>query len=105
LTVGAGFGADFYHWFPVAPYETMILLGMLAYFSGVLQSPITAFVIIMEMTDNHDVLLALMATSIIAHGTSRIVCPVPIYRAMALQIIEFQKKIAPQKKVAANDAE
>ena len=105
LTVGAGFGADFYHWFPVAPYETMILLGMLAYFSGVLQSPITAFVIIMEMTDNHDVLLALMATSIIAHGTSRIVCPVPIYRAMALQIIEFQKKIAPQKKDAAKDAE
>ena len=83
----------------------MILLGMLAYFSGVIQSPITAFVIIMEMTDNHDVLLALMATSIIAHGTSRIVCPVPIYRALALQIIEFQKKIAPQNKAAAKDLE
>lgn len=94
LTAGAGFGANFYNWFPVAPYEMMILLGMLAYFSGVIQSPITAFVIIMEMTDNHDVMLALIATSIIANATSRIVCPTPIYRAMAQQFIEFQKKFA-----------
>ncbi len=105
LTAGAGFGVNFYNWLPVAPYETMILLGMLAYFSGVIQSPITAFVIVMEMTDNHDVLLALMATSIIAHGTSRIVCPVPIYRALALQIITSYKKVAPQKETIQKVAE
>ena len=94
LTAGAGFGADFYHWFPVASYETMILLGMLAYFSGVIQSPITAFVIVMEMTDNPDILLALMATAVIAHGASRLVCPVPVYRAMATQFLESQKRLA-----------
>ena len=98
LSAGAGFGADFYNWLPVAPYETMILLGMLAYFSGVIQSPITAFVIMMEMTNNHDILIALMLTSIIAYGVSRLVCPVPVYRAMALQFIGFQKKLAlPQE--------
>ena len=94
LTAGAGFGANFYHWLPVAPYETMILLGMLAYFSGVIQSPITATVIVMEMTDNPDILLAMMATAIIAHGTSRLVCPVPVYRAMAAQFLVFQKRLA-----------
>jgi H+/Cl- antiporter ClcA len=94
LTAGAGFGANFYHWLPVAPYETMILLGMLAYFAGVIQSPITASVIVMEMTDNPDILLAMMATALIAHGTSRIVCPVPIYRAMATQFLEAQKRLA-----------
>lgn len=94
LTAGAGFGADFYHWLPIAPYETMILLGMLAYFSGVIQSPITASVIVMEMTDNPDILLAMMATALIAHGTSRLVCPVPVYRAMATQFLVFQKRLA-----------
>lgn len=94
LTAGAGFGANFFHWLPIAPYETMILLGMLAYFSGVIQSPITASVIVMEMTDNPDILLALMATAIIAHGTSRLVCPTPIYRALAAQFLENQKRLA-----------
>lgn len=94
LTAGAGFGANFYHWLPIAPYETMILLGMLAYFSGVIQSPITASVIVMEMTDNPDILLAMMATALIAYGTSRLVCPVPIYRAMATQFLEFQKRLS-----------
>lgn len=94
LSAGAGFSAVFHHWFPVAPYETMILLGMVAYFSGVIQSPITAFVIMMEMTNNHDILIALMITSIIAYGASRIVCPVPVYRALALQFIESQKRFA-----------
>ncbi len=97
LSAGAGFSANFYHWFPVAPYETMILLGMVAYFSGVIQSPITAFVIMMEMTNNHDILIALMVTSIIAYGVSRIVCPKPIYQALAIQLLENQKRLAGSK--------
>ena len=35
-----------------APAGAVILLGMVAYFSGVVQAPITASVIVMEMTDN-----------------------------------------------------
>ena len=41
-----------------------------------------------------DILLAMMATAIIAHGTSRLVCPVPVYRAMAAQFLVFQKRLA-----------
>jgi len=60
------------------------MLGMVAYFSGVVQSPITAFVIVMEMTNNQDMMLAVIATSLIASGASRLVCPEPIYRTLAL---------------------
>jgi len=84
LATGAGFGADMGHWLPLAPLSVMILLGMVAYFSGVVQSPITAFVIVMEMTNNQDMMLAVIATSLIASGASRLVCPEPIYRTLAL---------------------
>ncbi len=83
LATGAGIGADLGHWLPVAPLSVMILLGMVAYFSGVVQAPITAFVIVMEMTDNQEMVLALMATSFIAYGASHVVCPKPLYHHLA----------------------
>ncbi|MFQ5659174.1 MAG: chloride channel protein [Gammaproteobacteria bacterium] len=97
LAAGAGLGATLFHWFQTAPYEAMILLGMVGYFAGVIQSPITAFVIVMEMTDNHDIMLALMATSIIAYGASRLVCTSPVYQAMALQFLGAQKRLAGEE--------
>lgn len=83
LATGAGVGANLGLWFPVAPLSVMIMLGMVGYFSGVVQSPITAFVIVMEMTANQNMLLALMATSFIAYGASLQVCPRPLYRTLA----------------------
>ncbi len=83
LATGAGVGADLGHWIPVAPLSVMIILGMVAYFSGVVQSPITAFVIVMEMTNNQEMLLPLMATSFIAYGSSHLVCPQPLYHHLA----------------------
>ena len=90
LATGAGLGANLGHWLPVAPLSVMIMLGMTAYFSGVVQSPITAFVIIMEMTNNQEMVLAVIATSLIAAGTSRLVCPHPIYQALALGFLAAQ---------------
>jgi len=95
LATGAGIGADLGHWFPVASLEVMILLGMVGYFSGVVQSPITAFVIVMEMTSNQGMLLALIATSFIAHGASQLVCPKPLYRTLAETFIRNDANETP----------
>jgi H+/Cl- antiporter ClcA len=92
LATGAGVGANLGHWLPVAPLSVMVLLGMVAYFSGVVQSPITAFVIVMEMTDNQNMLLALMATSFIAYGSSHLVCPKPLYHTLAQAFLEKEGK-------------
>ncbi len=83
LATGAGVGANLGHWLPLAPLSAMIMLGMVGYFSGVVQSPLTAFVVVMELTNNQDMLLALMATSFIAYGTSQLVCPQPLYQTLA----------------------
>lgn len=87
LAVGAGLGENISLLFPYIPAGAIITLGMVAYFTGVVQAPITAFVIVMEMTDNHDLLIPLMATAVIAQATSRVVCPTPLYKAMANKII------------------
>ena len=83
LAVGAGLGANIAHFFPGAPIAPIILLGMVSYFAGVVQAPITAFVIVTEMTDNHAMVIPLMCASLIAYAASRIVCPEGIYHALA----------------------
>ena len=84
LATGAGLGANIGQWLPsLASMETLILLGMLAYFTGVVQTPLTAFIIVMEMTNSQDMMLALIATAFIAKGTSQLICPMPLYRALA----------------------
>ncbi len=83
LASGAALGADLAPWFPSTPTEAIVILGMAAYFTGVVQTPITAFVIIMEMTQNQVMLLPLIATAFIAYSVSRIVCPEAIYQALA----------------------
>lgn len=83
LSIGAGLGQSLSAIVPYAPVGAVVILGMVAYFAGVIQAPITAFVIVMEMTDNHDMLVPLMATALIAYGVSRLVCPQRLYEALA----------------------
>ena len=83
LASGAGLGSNLAVFFPVELASIIIVLGMVGYFSGVVQTPITAFIIVMEMTDNQDLVLAMMATSLLASGTSKLICNKSIYVALA----------------------
>jgi H+/Cl- antiporter ClcA len=83
LATGGGLGADLAPLLPQAPLQTMVVLGMAGYFSGVTQSPLTGAVIVMEMVDDHALILPMLATTFIALGVSRLVCQIPIYRALA----------------------
>ncbi|MCH2136315.1 MAG: chloride channel protein [Phycisphaerales bacterium] len=91
LSVGAGLGnacADLFSgWFDDLQPQFVIMLFMVAYFAGVVQSPITVFVIMIEMTDARFVTLPLMATAIIAYECSHLVCRKAIYEALAEQFL------------------
>ncbi len=82
IATGAGIGVNLANWFPIAPVSAMILLSMSAYFSGMLQSPLTSFVIVMEMTNSNEILIPLMAAAFFATSTSKLINPVPLYRAL-----------------------
>jgi H+/Cl- antiporter ClcA len=83
LAIGAGLGQDIAALLAPAPVGAVAVIGMVAYFSGVVQAPITAFVIVAEMTRDADMALPLMAASIIAYGFSRLICPQPVYKALS----------------------
>lgn len=97
IATGAGFGVNLAHWFPIAPLSAMVLLTMTAYFSGMLQSPLTAFVMVMEITGSHEILISLMATSFFATASSKLVCPVPLYRALC-DAYQIPQKVESAKK-------
>ncbi len=81
--MGAGLGADLAALLPGAPAQALVVLGMVAYFAGVVQAPITAFVIVTEMTNDHALVVPLMLASLIGYGASRLVCPEGVYHALA----------------------
>ncbi len=83
LAVGAGLGQYLSGLVVHAPSGAVVLLGMVAYFSGVVQAPITATIIVMEMTDNQSLTIPLLATSMLAFGISRLVCRRPLYSTLA----------------------
>ena len=53
----------------------LIALGMVGYLVAVTQSPITAFVIVIEMMDDHALVISLMATALIASQLSKLFAP------------------------------
>jgi len=87
LSVGAGMAYWFVPLFPHLPISALAMLCMAAYFSGVVQSPITAAVIVLEMTNNIEMTVAVSAASALGTIVSRLVCPKPIYAAMAESFI------------------
>ena len=63
---------------------------MVGYFSGVVQAPITAFVIVAEMTDDHALVVPLMLTSLIGYAVSRLVCREGVYHALAHNFVHAE---------------
>ncbi|SNY94353.1 H+/Cl- antiporter ClcA [Cohaesibacter sp. ES.047] len=105
LSIGAGVGADLAPLFPNVPIGVIILLGMVAYFTGVVQAPITAFVIVMEMTDNHQMMLPLMACALIANGSSKLLCKEGVYHAQSGKFLAFARQRAEDARLAAEAEE
>jgi len=56
---------------------------MVSYLTGVVQAPITAFVITSEMTNDQAMVIPLMAAALIANAASKSVAPEGVYHALA----------------------
>jgi H+/Cl- antiporter ClcA len=91
LSVGAGLGsmiADLLH---VHAPGAIVLLGMTAYFAGVVQAPITSAVIIGEMSNATGMRLPLLLAALIGYGVSRLFQRESLYHAMARNFLDTLK--------------
>jgi H+/Cl- antiporter ClcA len=82
LAVGAGLGNAMAGLFS-APASAIVLLGMAAYFVGVVRAPLTAVIILMETTASRNMILPLFATALIADAVSALVCRERIYHGLS----------------------
>jgi H+/Cl- antiporter ClcA len=89
LSIGAGLGAEFHALFQSlgifesVPIGALALIGMAAYLAGVVQTPITSFVIVSEMTQDHAMVIPLMVTALIADAVSRLICKDGLYHTLS----------------------
>lgn len=70
LSIGAAIGSDVGAWLGMSA-ASCALVGMAAFLAGTIQAPVTAFVIIFEMTGHHrmlpPIMLGALAGSVVAH--------------------------------------
>jgi H+/Cl- antiporter ClcA len=95
LSVGAGLGDIVAHLLGVHAIGAIVLLGMAAYFSGVVQAPITASVIIGEMSGANGMVIPLMLAAFIAYGVSRSFQRQSLYHALARNFVLDARQAAP----------
>ncbi len=79
--LGEAFGRGVHVLFPLvtAPSGAYALVGMAAVFSGAAHAPITAILILFEMTGNYRIILPLMLATVLSTLLSRIISPESIY--------------------------
>lgn len=87
LAIGAGIGNTVHMVFGQMQLPMLIALGMVGYLAAVTQSPITAFVIVIEMIDGHALVISLMATALVSSQVSRLFAP-PLYEALAQRFLK-----------------
>lgn len=88
LAVGAGLGHNIAHFLPNVPAASVVLLGMSAYLAGVTGAPLTSTVIAMELIDNQDMVIPIMAACLLARAAASIFCPTPVYKDFASRIVQ-----------------
>ncbi|MBJ6133564.1 chloride channel protein [Ochrobactrum sp. Q0168] len=86
LSVGAGLGSSIGLVLGTSA-SLAAVLGMAGYFAGVVQAPMTAFVIILEMTGNHNNVIPLMCASMLGYGTARLISNEPLYHALSRNFV------------------
>lgn len=64
-----------------------VLIGMVAGLSALTQSPLTSFILILEMTDRHKAIFPLMLAAIIGHGLSKLILKHSFYEYVCENIL------------------
>ncbi|OQP56248.1 chloride channel protein [Niastella populi] len=90
LAAGASIGAVMGEWFNVSATNVnlLILAGMVGFLTGVTRTPFTSAILVLEMTDRHNVIFHLMLAGMIATMVSYLVDRHSFYDHLKMQFIQ-----------------
>lgn len=87
LSTGAALASWMSHLIPDVHSQVWILAGMVAFLTGVTRTPFTSLILVLEMTDTHNVIVSLMLAAIIAQSAAKLISPISFYEAMSYRIL------------------
>lgn len=92
LSSGAALGHYLGWLLGFAHLKLMILVGMVAFLTGITRTPFTSFVLVLEMSNSHEIILYLMLASLVANVTARLVNVRSFYEQAAHDILPADSK-------------
>ena len=99
LSAGASIGAVFAGWFHLSDTETnlIILCGMTGFLTSITRSPFTSSILVLEMTNSHNVIFYIMLTALFSNLIATFVSRHSFYDHLKDQYInEIHKSGTPQ---------
>jgi H+/Cl- antiporter ClcA len=89
LSAGASIGSAMSAWFHLSATDSnlLILSGMVGFLTGVTRTPFTSAILILEMTDRHNVIFHLMLAGLVASLASLLVDKHSFYDHLAKEYI------------------
>jgi H+/Cl- antiporter ClcA len=90
LGAGASIGSLVAGWFRVSDTNTnmLILAGMVGFLTGVTRSPFTSVILVLEMTDQHNVIFHLILAGMVASLSSILIDKHSLYDHLKVQYIK-----------------
>ena len=90
LSSGAGIGSVLAHWFHTSDTNTnlLILCGMVGFLTGVARTSFTASILVLEMTDRHNVIFQLMLAGMVASIAAMLIDKHSLYDRLKFQYIK-----------------
>ena len=73
LAMGATVGSLLTQWLHLDHPNLMILLGMIGFLTGVVRTPFTSFILVVEMTDRHSAIFPMMIAALSAQSVAHLV--------------------------------
>jgi H+/Cl- antiporter ClcA len=103
LSAGASVGSMVAEWFSLSETNAnlLILSGMVGFLTGVTRSPFTSAILVLEMTDRHNVIFYLILAGMVASLVSVLVDKHSFYDYLKMQYIRDLAEEEKQAKVAA----
>ncbi|QLK59972.1 H(+)/Cl(-) exchange transporter ClcA [Enterobacteriaceae bacterium Kacie_13] len=105
--LGTAFGTAALSWFPQYPIEpaTFAIAGMGALFAASVRAPLTGIVLVLEMTDNYQLILPMIVTCLGATLLAQFLGGKPLYSAILTRTLQKQERENAEKAQAETAAE
>jgi H+/Cl- antiporter ClcA len=87
LSTGAALGSWFSSFDQSFNHHVWILAGMIAFLTGLTRTPFTSLILVLEMSDSHNVIISLMLAAIIAQSAAKLIDSISFYEQMSYRII------------------